>query len=510
MMPSYRRSHMQRSRQLLLAVLLPLSLCAQQPNILLVIADDLGLDPTPGYMPGPTKAAMPNLEALMANGLTFDNLWVDPLCSPTRSTILTGRYGLYTGVLNAGTASLIPPTEITLHQYLNNINSGYASCIIGKWHLGGMTPDPTYPNTMGIPHYAGLLTGTANDYFNWNLTINGTTALNTTYITTTFTDLALEWIGQQQQPWFCWLAYNAPHTPLHLPPAFMHSQGALPTDQASITANPLPYYLAMCESVDYELGRLLTTLEPAVLANTVVIFMGDNGTEANTIQLPYVATHAKGTLYEGGVRVPLVIAGPGVTRAGEREPALVNSTDLFSTIVELTGNALPSYENSRSMAPLLSQEGLSVRDCAYTEVLGNNGGFAYRNARYKYIDPSAGIPRFYDLLLDPWELNDLLPGGLNATQQLAYDDLSSGCELLLSTPSDEVRSITANPNPAIDGFTISNPEARAVPCSLHDAFGAEVMHFTAQPRNNHIDIRALADGVYFLRCGELRLRIVKQ
>ena len=84
----------------LIVALLMANLCnAQQPNILLVIADDMGLDPVPGYLPGPTKAAMPNLEALMANGLTFDNAWADPLCSPTRATILTGRYGLYTGCL---------------------------------------------------------------------------------------------------------------------------------------------------------------------------------------------------------------------------------------------------------------------------------------------------------------------------------------------------------------------------------------------------------------------------
>ncbi|MBK8499475.1 MAG: sulfatase-like hydrolase/transferase [Flavobacteriales bacterium] len=481
----------------------------QQPNILLVIADDLGLDPTPGYMPGPTKAAMPNLEALMANGLTFDNLWVDPLCSPTRSTILTGRYGLYTGVLNAGSASLMAPTETTLHQHLNDINSGYASCIIGKWHLGGTMPDPSYPNIMGIPYYAGLLTGAVNNYFNWNLTTNGTTTLNTTYITTKFTDLALEWIGQQQQPWFCWLAYNAPHTPLHLPPAFMHSQGALPTDQASINANPLPYYLAMCESVDYELGRLLTTLEPAVLANTVVIFMGDNGTEANTIQAPYVATHAKGTLYEGGVRVPLVFAGPGVTRAGEREPALVNSTDLFTTLVELTGNALPTYENSRSMAPLLSQAGLTVRDCAYTEVLGNNGGFAYRNARYKYIDPSAGIPRFYDLLLDPWELNNLLPGGLNAEEQAAFDLLSNGCELVTGMATSISRQSGIWPNPTSGPLTILNHSNRTTRCSIHSVTGMRIWEGDLRPGSTTIDLGPCTPGLYVIDAGNTRQRVIK-
>ena len=157
---------------------------AQQSNILLVIADDVGLDPVPGYLPGPQKATMPNLGALMAQGLSFDNVWASPLCSPTRSTIITGRYGYQTGVLNPGELSLLPADEITLHRYLTDNGSGYASCIIGKWHLGGSAPDPAYPNAMGVPHYAGLLSGAVNNYYTWPLTVNGSTSPSTAYITT--------------------------------------------------------------------------------------------------------------------------------------------------------------------------------------------------------------------------------------------------------------------------------------------------------------------------------------
>src|SRR5690606_18182498 len=107
-------------------------------------------------------------------------------------------------------------------------------------------------------------------------------------------------------PWFCWLAYTAPHAPFHLPPVNMHTRGALPTDQASIDADPLPYYLAMVESLDFEIGRLFGAIPPADLANTVIIFIGDNGTDRNVVQLPYPMNHAKGSLYEGGVHVPLV------------------------------------------------------------------------------------------------------------------------------------------------------------------------------------------------------------
>ncbi|MBK8226806.1 MAG: sulfatase-like hydrolase/transferase [Flavobacteriales bacterium] len=468
---------------------------AQQPNILLVIADDVGLDPVPGYLPGPLKATMPNLSALMAQGLSFDNVWASPLCSPTRSTIITGRYGYQTGVLNPGELSLLPADEITLHRYLTDNGSGYASCIIGKWHLGGSTPDPAYPNVMGVPHYAGLLSGAVNNYSTWPLTINGSTSPCTEYITTKITDMAIDWINQQTAPWFCWVAYNAPHTPYHLPPLSMHSQGALPADQASINANPLPYYLAMLESVDHELGRLLAALTPAELANTVVLFIGDNGTEVDVIQAPYLQNHAKGTLYEGGVRVPFVMAGPGVTRAGEREDALVSSVDLFATIVELTGVALPAYEQSRSLVPLLTQSGQSVRSCLYTDVsITGSSGSAIRDARWKLINFDNGQQRFYDLLNDPWEEANLLLGGLTQAEQIAFDALNNACDLSTSVPAQQAgTSFSIRPNPVSDVLLVDAPSDAPVDVLIRDALGRVVLQQSATRR---LELVGLKRGIY--------------
>ncbi|QQR86497.1 MAG: sulfatase-like hydrolase/transferase [Flavobacteriales bacterium] len=470
---------------------------AQQPNVLLIIADDLGLDPVPGYMAGPVKAAMPNLGALMAQGLTFDNVWVNPLCSPTRSTILTGRYGFRTGVLNPGDLSLLPSNEVTLHQYLTNNGSGYASCIIGKWHLGGLQPDATYPNTMGVPHFAGVLTGAVSNYNMWPLTIDGTTTPSTDYITTALTDRAIDWIDQQTTPWLCWLAYTAPHTPLHRPPLFMHEQGPLPTDPDSIAANPLPYYLAMVESVDYELGRLLGSLTPAELANTLVIFIGDNGTDMDVIQSPYTPGHAKGTLFEGGVRAPLVMAGPGITRAAEREGALVNSTDLFATIVEVTGAVLPVYEDSRSLLPMFTQSGISVRSCLRADVSqGAVSGYAVRDERWKLIDQDNGSQLFFDLLNDPWESTNLLSGGLSIDEQLAYDALAADCAspLLIDGPGQQGLFVV-HPNPAQDMVSVQAPLPLPITVRVCDALGRSLF---SRSITNELDLRALAPGLYFL------------
>jgi len=479
------------------ALLLNGSSSAQQPNILLVIADDVGLDPVPGYMPGPQKATMPNLGALMAQGLTFDNVWANPLCSPTRSTIITGRYGYQTGVLNPGVLSLLPADEITLHRYLTDSGSGYASCIIGKWHLGGSQPDPAYPNAMGVPHYAGLLSGAVGNYSAWPLTINGVTSPSTQYITTAITDLAIDWIDQQTAPWFCWVAYNAPHTPLHLPPLNMHSQGALPTDQSSINANPLPYYLAMLESVDHELGRLLASLTPAEIANTVLIFIGDNGTETDVIQAPYLQNHAKGTLYEGGVRVPFVMAGAGITRMGEREEALVSTVDLFATIVELTGAALPAYEQSRSIVPMLTQSGQDVRACLYTDVsFSGSSGSAVRDARWKLINFSSGQQRFYDLLNDPWEQTNLLMGGLTPMEQAAFDALNNACDLTTGIPNRAGASaLSVHPNPVREMLHVESPTASPIHVTIRDAVGSVVLN-PGQQRS--IDVSGLASGVYLV------------
>ena len=213
-------------------------------NILLIIADDLGLDALNGYSEGSIKPNTPNLDDLAASGLVFNNFWTNSVCSPTRSTILTGKYGFSTGVRSQGDE--ISSSETSLQFYINQSNE-YATAIVGKWHLSG-NRFSLNPEDMGIDYYAGLYSGAVSDYYNWNLTEDGVVTTQTEYATTKFTDLAIDWVAAQTKPWFLWLAYNAPHTPFHAPPAAMHSQGALATDQASINADPMPYYMASIEA----------------------------------------------------------------------------------------------------------------------------------------------------------------------------------------------------------------------------------------------------------------------
>lgn len=371
-----------------------------KPNILLVIADDMGLDASPGYSIGVTKPAMPNLQTLINTGITYNNVWSNPTCSPTRATILTGKYGINNGVLAVN--NILNTSETSLQTYIDtNLNGEYASAVIGKWHLSN---NKNHPESMGIEYYAGSLTGVISDYWNWEFTKNGTQTTSTTYNTTAYTNTAIDWIEEQTKPWFVWLAYSAPHDPFHLPPTDLHSQGSLPTDQTSIDANPLPYYLAALEAIDTEYGRLLSSLSDEEAKNTVIIFIGDNGTP-NQVAQEYNTRRVKGSLYQGGVNVPMVIAGKNVTRVHAVENARINTTDLFATIANIAGIKVDEINDSQSFYETFSSSTAQTRDYAYAE---DEFNVTIRNNTHKYMLFSDGSEAFYNLEDDSFETINLL------------------------------------------------------------------------------------------------------
>jgi arylsulfatase A-like enzyme len=375
-----------------------------KPNILLVIADDFGKDASPNYTEGTIKPNMPTLQSLINTGVTFDNLWSYPVCTPTRASILTGKYGIKTNVLEVG--DVISTTETSIQEYIDsNTGNEYATAIVGKWHLSTNANDPI---TMGVDYYAGLLNGGVQSYTNWNLTENGQTTNSTEYTTTKFTGLAINWVENQTKPWFLWLAYNAPHTPFHLAPTNLHSQGNLATDQASIDANPSPYFMSAVEAMDSELGRLLNSLSTEERNNTIIIFIGDNGTPNQVAQSPYSAMRAKGSIYQGGVNVPLIVSGYGVGRMGARESALVHTTDLFATIANIAGVSIQEINNSASFYNLLSDDTATERTYVYTERSSNGLSYAIRDANYKLIVSDNGTEQFYNLTTDAYETSNLI------------------------------------------------------------------------------------------------------
>lgn len=398
-----------------------------KPNIVVIIADDMGLDATPGYSIGAAKPNLPTISAMAANGISFDNFWANPLCSPTRASILTGRYGFRTGVLGAETDNQIPLSEISIQKYLDiETGAAYAHAVIGKWHLGGTTNGgANNPGNMGVGYYAGFLSGAMKDYYNWQLTINGVAENCTTYATTKFTDLAIDWVKNQTQPWFLWLAYTAPHTPYHLPPNNLHERDNLPTDTATISNNPQPYFFAMMEAMDTEIARLLASIPSAQKENTIIIFIGDNGTSREVIQTPYSKAKSKGTVYQGGICAPLIISGNWVGRKGGHDTVLVNSTDLFATIADMAGTGIKQIHDSKSLRSLFTQSG-THRDFVYAEVKSpTTEAWTIRNQDYKLIEFANGKKELYHLVSDPFENTNLTAGTLTAEQTAAKQALEN-------------------------------------------------------------------------------------
>jgi len=212
--------------------------------------------------------------------------------------------------------------------------------------------------------------------------------------------------------------------------------------------------------------------------------------------------------------VPMVISGAGVNRANEREDALVSFSDLFSTIVELTGMPLSQIHDSYSFAPLLSVQGDGQRDCMYTEVQsgGNSDGWAARDKIYKYINLSNGGQRFYNLINDPYETDNLLPIGLlNGTELTSFEKLSNHFDVISSITYLEKEETGFNvfPNPANDNLFIEIKNFEKQDFYIFDFFGKEMKRGELDFENETISIDELNTGIYLIQVGEEVRKFVK-
>lgn len=450
MKPDPNRMNTRRTRTSLLVTLCMLAAhaaVAAQRNILLIIADDYGVDSSSIFNStgGASLPPTPNLSALAADGVRFTNAYAHPTCSPTRASMLTGRYPFRTGIkqpVDATTAQLAT-NESTLPELLASSGSGYACAHVGKWHLA---PGGTAPNNIGgWPHFSGSIPGGVQSYTSWARVVNGTQATQTTYATTVNVNDALSWISAQgTTKWFLWLAFNAGHTPLHKPPNDLHSYDSLSGTTQNINNNPRPYYEASIEAMDTEIGRLLAGVN---LADTTVIFIGDNGTPNNVIQPPYTSGQGKDTLREGGVRVPFFISGPDVVNPDRTSSALVHVVDVFATVLELAGvnpaaaqpAALPS--DSRSLVPILNNQAFTPAQDAVlvelgtTQVANAKSGRAARRGDYKLLRYDDATEEFFNVTADPTETTNLLAGTLTTAQLAAYDDLGARLDAWANMPT---------------------------------------------------------------------------
>ena len=478
---------------------------AQQRNVILIIADDLGSDYCGFNENHLDTAPMPNVRKLLARGVRFKNAWANPVCSPTRAGMLTGRYSFRTGVgdaLNGSGVGALDATETTIPKLLNIFNpNGISKANIGKWHLQEATPAANLilPNTMGYDHFEGNFLGQIPSYTNWNKITNGVASTITTYATTDQTNSAISWINaQQNKPFFLWLAYTAPHTPFHLPPTGLHSYTTLSGTTAHINANPKSYYKAAIEAMDTEIGRLFDALQASgKWDNTDIIFIGDNG---DPTQVAQNTGGAKSTIYQEGISVPFIISGPSVVNPSRVSEALVNTQDLFATVLELFGYtnwrsqiSASKPVDSKSILPILKNEATDVRDWAFTEVFSTpsvaTNGKTMRNKFYKLLNFDNGTQKFYKIDTDPTEDTDLLTSAMSAEAGSNYNYLCREMTQLVGTSGScsilPIELLSFQARPTENGNLLNWATANEL-------------------NNNHFDVERSDNGVDFKSIGQVK------
>ncbi len=425
-------------------------------NVLLIVVDDLGVDnvgfwfaddPPEGHEPPPT----PNIDMLAEQGVTFRNAYSTVKCSPSRASLLTGRHGRRTGATSLmGTKNWyeVPTNEVTVAELAQR--EGYDTSAVGKWHLSSMVSDHNAGHALesGFNWHAGSL-GNLNvtnpgDYFNWRKLVNGdVTMVSETYATTDTTDDAIDRIEAMPEPWFTWVAYNAPHYPWHVPPGDLTGLEEDPT-------TPETMYDAAVMAVDTEIGRLLESIEPEVRDRTTVVFVSDNGSSRPVISAPFDDDEGKFTPYEGGVHVPMVVTGPSVTEPGAETEALVHLVDFLPTVAAITGAPLRdlAFDETGEPVALDGQSWLRQledpasegdRETIYGEMLEPNGGEPY------FTEVTFAVDRDHKLIV--WdrgdELFDMHQSSTDEGERLELDALDATDADAYAHLADTIDSIVA-------------------------------------------------------------------
>ena len=318
---------------------------SRTPNVVLIMSDDLGYGDLSSY--GATDVKTPNIDSLGRDGVRLTDFYANGvLCSPTRAGLISGRYQqryvIETALGGEGTRGLAA-TGRSLPRLLKN--NGYATGLIGKWHLGG-TPEVS-PNAHGFDHFFGFLAGYIDFYTHGrgaqhDLWLNGAKIERDGYMTDLITAESIQFIERNaSRPFFIDIAYNAPHWPYQPPDhpsvARDNARHLLPNDDGTGTRAD---YAALVERVDRGVGEILQTLTRLGLANdTIVIFTNDNGGEWLSSNRPLF--HRKLTTWEGGIRVPALIRWPGRLPAGRVSDQVGITMDLTASILAATRTPVP-------------------------------------------------------------------------------------------------------------------------------------------------------------------------
>ena len=483
----------------------PPKLAAQdKPNIVLIVTDDQGWWDVGAY--GNKSIETPAMDRLAREGVRFTDFYVSPVCAPTRASLMTGRYYQRTGVFDTYKGRFnLHMDEVTLGDVFRN--QGYRTALVGKWHLGQYMK--YHPNNRGFDEffgpwpYEGLHRYLDADELFWNIQPVRTTG----YITDVLNDQAISFIERNRgKPFFLYLAHNAPHSPFRVPDKYIEKylKEGLPLREAQV--------YGMITSLDDNLGRLLKTIDQAgIRKNTVVIFMSDNGGVSRYFRAGLRGQ--KGTVYEGGIRVPFIARWPGKFPAGATVQAMVQDIDVFPTLCGLIGASLPTGRkiDGKSILSLLRDgDGKSPHEYLFhqwnrvqpllaspsperaaTVDPGDQRGFrpnwAVRDARgYKLVrylmsgwgnsDAQPDL-QLFDLTNDPGETNDIAAEHPGIVRELRnefekwFADVTCGQDYSLRVPIEVGRQ---DENPVPIEITWGEPDGKKVRPAYHGDIGDTV------------------------------------
>ncbi|MFO1483797.1 MAG: sulfatase-like hydrolase/transferase [Verrucomicrobiaceae bacterium] len=406
-----------------------------QPNVLLIITDDQGYGDFSIH--GNPHVQTPNIDQLGRSGVQFERFYVNSFCAPTRAALLTGRWPLRTGCHGVThNREAMRSSEVTIAEAFKG--AGYRSACIGKWHNGEQYPFT--PAGQGFDDVFGFNNGHWNNYFDATLLRGSKYEATKGYISDVLTGEAIKFISaNQQQPFFCYLAYNAPHSPYQVPGKYFDKFRAKGFDE-TVSA-----FYGMCENLDDNVGRLLAHLDELKLAeNTIVLFLTDNGGTAGVKTYNAGMRGGKTSVHEGGSRVPLFMRWPAAKWTPHVAKPIVSHIDVLPTLLDLCGVKKPEGPrfDGISLRPLLEgKEDTWPERTLFThnpidetnkypgavrtqthrlvrEIKGKSGGSSAVNN-----DDGATPWQLYDMQADPGQKNDIAKANPELVKKLAakYD-----------------------------------------------------------------------------------------
>lgn len=391
------------------------------PNIILILTDDQGYHDVSYY--GTKDILTPNIDALCREGIRMDNYYANsPVCSPTRASLMSGRYPDRVGVPGlirsdpANNWGYLDPKTVLLPAQLKAV--GYHTALIGKWNLG--LTSPNLPNEKGFDLFHGWLEDMMEDYLikrrggkNY-MRLNEQEIDPPAHATDLFTDWASEYIlsrQKQSQPFFLYLAYNAPHFPVQPPNEWVNRVKQIHPEMSDKRAK----LVALIEHLDEGIGKVIQTLkQTGAYENTLIIFSSDNGGNLPDLANNGPLRDGKQSMYEGGLKVPAFAVWPKKIKPGSVSQQVNTTMDVYPTLLDITGIS-PAYPlDGRSFLPMLF--GKEIKESRTLYFVRREGGLSYggkayhaiREGDWKLLQNSPYQPlELYNLKEDPGEMKNL-------------------------------------------------------------------------------------------------------